>query len=339
MSLRASFRLEWTVKMRSEFMVLRRAGIAAFAIALLLAFVSPALLALRPVMLVYGFQPIPGFRTTQLWEAFAERFSGSDIADAQGIDVSSDHTFYYLPAADEAHRDVFMSNYALTFEPTTRDIFLYTRRFAAEIAVMKSAFGVEEYDVIGHSMGGLIVRTYAEIGDFRGVQGIDATAGVDIHYDGGMRTLVMLATPNHGTQVALLGEWFSTLSRQLTPGSDFLHALNDERWKGGRLEALNPSVRYVSIAGQTCLGCGLRLDKDACLQACVDEAVAWNGSDLVVMMASAYLPGAENCAAIGFDHVTIHTAASVADAIDVALSGGIPPAVIYAPELLRFASP
>ncbi|MCK5245729.1 hypothetical protein KAR02_02450, partial [Candidatus Bipolaricaulota bacterium] len=32
-----------------------------------------------PVLLVYGFQPIPGFRTTQLWETFAEYLSGNDI--------------------------------------------------------------------------------------------------------------------------------------------------------------------------------------------------------------------------------------------------------------------
>jgi len=289
-----------------------------------------------PILLVYGFQPIPGFRTTQLWEEFAEYLTGNDIVNAQALQLSDDHEFYYLPAADELHRAVFMSNYSVSYEPTTRDIFFYTRRLANEIDAMESGFGVSSFDVVGHSMGGLIARTYIEISDFERVIGEDDFRDYGLSYGGEIRNLVLLATPNHGTKVAALGEWFSTMSRQLAPGSKFLHLLNETQWNDGRLSSLNPSVRYVSMAGQTCLGCGLRIDGDACLWACVEEGLTWNGSDLVIMMASAYLPEAENCALIGFDHVRIHTDSLIVDAIVTALTGQLLPAAIYAPDLLKF---
>jgi len=289
-----------------------------------------------PVLLVYGYQPVPGFRTTQLWEEFAEYLSANDIINAQTIQLSDDHKFYHLPAADAQHRDVFMSNYALPYEPTVRDIFFYTRRFVDEIDAMESQFGVSEFDVVGHSVGGLIARAYAEISDFESVIGTDDVGDYGVAYGGEIRTLITLATPNHGTMVASLGEWFSTMSRQLAPGSEFLKLLNTEHWLNGRLAALNPSVRYVSMAGQTCLGCGLRLDEDICLRECVEEGLAWNGTDLVIMMASAYLPEAENCALIGFDHVKNHTDRIIAAAIEAMLAGEQLPAAIYASEFLEF---
>jgi len=286
-----------------------------------------------PILLVYGFQPIPGFRATQLWEEFAEYLTGNDIVNAHTVQPSNDHEFYYLPAADELHRAVFMSNYAMSYEPTTRDILFYTRRFANEIDAMESEFGVSSFDVVGHSMGGLIARTYIEISDFESVIGNEDFGDYDIAYGGEIRNLILLATPNHGTKAAVLGEWFSTMSRQLAPGSEFLKLLNAEHWVSGRLAALNPSVRYVSMAGQTCLGCGLRIDEDDCLRECVEEGLAWNGSDLVIMMASAYLPEAENCALIGFGHVAIHIDSLIVDAIVTTLAGQLLPAAIYAPEL------
>jgi hypothetical protein len=80
----------------------------------------------------------------------------------------------------------------------------------------------------------------------------------------------------------------------------------------------------------------LRADAEACLRSCIDEALSWNGSDLVVMMASAYLPGAENEALIGFDHVRNHTDVVVAAAIESILNGEALPVAVYAPELVKF---
>ena len=289
-----------------------------------------------PVLLVYGFQPLPGFRTTQLWETFAEHLSGNTIVNTQTLEVSKDHEFYYLPAANAHQRDVYLSNYCFSYEPTTRDLFFYTRRFLDEIAFMKSEHGVQTVDVVGHSMGGLIARAYAEIGDFDSVLGTDLFQDYGITYGGEIGTLILLATPNHGTLLASLGDWFSTLSRQLSPESEFLQLLNADAWIDGRLSSLNPTIRYVSLAGQTCLGCGLRVDRRVCLQSCVEEALSWNGSDLVIMMASAYLPEAENCALVGFDHVQNHTDVIIAKAIEAILNGELPPVAIYAPTLMEY---
>jgi pimeloyl-ACP methyl ester carboxylesterase len=286
-----------------------------------------------PVLLVYGFQPLPGFRTIPLWETFAETLSGNAIAQTQTLRISGDHEFYFLPAVNAQKRDVFMSNYCLTYEPTARDLFFYTRRLVDEIAFMKSALGVQRFNIVGHSMGGLMARAYAEISDFDDVLGTEHFRDYGIAYGGEIETLVLLATPNHGTRIADLGDWFSALSRQLAPESEFLRLLNQDLWVDGYLTSLNPSVRYIALAGQSCLGCGLRIDKDVCLQDCVAEALAWNGSDLVVMMASAYLPEAENCAMIGFDHVQNHMDILIAEAIEAILNGAHSPNAIYSPKL------
>jgi hypothetical protein len=100
-----------------------------------------------------------------------------------------------------------------------------------------------------------------------------------------------------------------------------------------------PTVRYVSLAGQSCLGCGIRIDREVCLQACVQQGLAWDGSDLVVMMTSAYLPGAENCAMIGYDHVSMQRAPEVVDLIDRILRGGDVPAAVFSPSVEAYAPP
>jgi pimeloyl-ACP methyl ester carboxylesterase len=289
-----------------------------------------------PVLLVYGFQPLPGFRTVPLWEDFAETLSGNTIAQTQTLRISSDHEFYFLPAATAQKRDVFMSNYCLTYEPTTRDLFFYTRRVVDEIEFMKSVHGIDAIDIVGHSMGGLIARAYAEGSDFQDVLGTELFRDYGMPYGGEIRTLVLLATPNHGTRIAEVGDWFNALSRQLAPESEFLRLLNQDMWVDGFLTSLNPSIRYIALAGQSCLGCGLRIDNDVCLQNCVEEALAWNGSDLVVMMASAYLPEAENCVMVGFDHVQNHMDILIAEAIEAILNGVHAPDTIYSPKLQTF---
>ena len=302
-------------------------------VALLLLVQASVLPATRPILLVYGFQPLPGFRTTLLWEDFAETLSGNSILNVETLDVSNDHDFYFLPAVDERRWDVYLSNYCFSYEPTTRDLFFYTRRFVDEIAFMKSEHGVQAIDVIGHSMGGLIARAYAEIDDFDSVLGTDDFRNYEIQYGGEINTLILLATPNHGTVLAALGEWLNTLSRQLSPDAEFLRLLNRDVLVDGCLTSLNPSIRYVALAGQSCLGCGLRTDTDACLRSCVEEALSWNGSDLVIMMASVYLPEAENGVLIGFDHVQNHTDVVIAQTIEAILNGGPAPAAIYSRKL------
>ncbi|HDS29247.1 MAG TPA: hypothetical protein ENN96_02050, partial [Candidatus Acetothermia bacterium] len=261
----------------------------------LMATVAASVFALPPVVLVYGFQPMPGFRPGLLWEVLAEGLSGSDLSEMETLHVSHDHRFYRLPAREEGFHDVYLSHVGLPYEPTWRDLRLYVERFSEEMRFLREEIAVERCHVVGHSMGGLIARAYIERDDIAAVMDpvYAVHEGADVH------TLILLATPNHGSPVAQVGEAFSALGEQLSPGSALLAMLNVPRYVEGRLTSIVPTVRYVSLAGQSCLGCGLRVDRDQCLAACVREGLAWAGSDLVVMMASAYLPDAENCAMIG----------------------------------------
>ena len=76
---------------------------------------------------------------------------------------------------------------------------------------MKS-LGVNRVRLVAHSMGGLVCRellTSPALYGGKG-EGHDAFPGID--------RLIMIATPNHGSELAryhLLGEWVDQLNRQL----------------------------------------------------------------------------------------------------------------------------
>ncbi len=289
-----------------------------------------------PVVLVYGFQPVPGFQAAKLWVDFAHAFSGRPIEELQRIPIGPDQSLLYLAAADAEHTDVYISDYALNLEPTARELSFYIKRLLDELIAIATVHGTRTIDLIGHSMGGLLGRAIVESADLQGAASHEAwLPRVDEAPD--FRTLILLATPNHGTEFATVNDWFSQLSRQLAPRSDFLTALNADRWVNGGLTSLNPDVRYVSMAGQTCLGCGLRLDADDCRQSCVEEGLAWEGSDLAIMMRSAYLSEGENVALIGFDHARVRTDEAVIRVIRSILAGAPVPRAIFSADLERFA--
>ncbi len=321
-----------------EFMRTLRADLpAVLLMVVLLAIVAPTTAAAAPpALLVYGFQPIPGFRVTELWADVAGHLSGRPIADMLAIEIESGHDLYLLPAADPEHRDVFLSDYALPYEPTVRDLRFYAARLADEIAWITETFAVPAVDIVAHSMGALVARAYVEADDFDDVIGTDDFPDHATDYQSDVRTLVSVAAPHHGAFLASFGQWLSRLGRQLSPEGQFLDLLNRDRVIDGRLTSLRPGVRYVSMAGQTCFGCGIRLDEERCLRECVDAGLAWQGSDLVVLMASAYLPEAENVACIGMDHVDMHTHPVLAEAIEAILDGAPAPAAIFASPNLRF---
>ena len=289
----------------------------------------------RPVLLVYGFQPIPGFRATQIWEPMAEFLSGGNIIDVQSMGVDAGHTMYFLPTAAEGKRDVYISDYALALEPTARDIAFYAMRLAKETAIVAGRSPEGRFDIVAHSIGGLIARAYIESGDVASLVGTDEVPQFDAQYGGEIGTLITLATPHHGLYFVGFGQWINTLGKQLTPESQFLEALNRDHVLDGRLLSLHPNVRYVSLAGQTCFGCGLRRDEDVCIHDCVDAGLAWQGSDLVVLMASAFLPEADNVACIGMDHVDMRTSLVVCGTMEDILDGQEPPAAIYEDPTLQ----
>ncbi len=316
-----------------------RLGFLAFVVFVLAATSMVGAAAGPPVLLVYGFQPIPGFRATLVWEVVAEYLAGEGIQKIRTIEIEPGHSLFFLPAGDAEHRDVFLSDYALAYEPTIRDLRFYAERLADEIEHITSALSVPQVDIVAHSMGALVARAYVECDDFDEVLGSEDFPDHGTEYRGDVRTLISLAAPHHGAFLASFGQWLSRLGRQLSPEGDFLELLNRDRIVDGRLMSLHPDVRYVSMAGQTCFGCGLRLDEEVCLRECVEAGLAWQGSDLVVLMASAYLPEAENVACIGMDHVDMHTHPVLAGAIEGILDGDPVPNAIYASPALRFEGP
>ncbi len=132
-----------------------------------------------------------------------------------------------------------------------------------ELARLKT-LGVNRVRFVAHSMGGLVCRellTSSALYGGKG-EGHDAFPGVD--------RLIMIATPNHGSELAryhLLGEWVDQLNRQLAgdgrllsgffdgtgeaqvdllPDSHFLRRLNARPHPG--------DVAYTIIAGKGIVG-------------------------------------------------------------------------------------
>jgi len=263
-----------------------------------------------PILLVYGFQPVPGFYAPSLWTTFLEAFSGRSVDEIEKLVSESGHVVYRLQAATKADRDVYVSDYCVRYEPTFRDVRFYATRLAEEMEWIRETYDVESFVVIGHSTGGLIARCYIEAEDFEPVVGTDGFGECETVYAGDVEALITLSTPHHGVEYSI-GVGLSTLTAQLKPGSGLLSVLN-----GGTAGA---DVPYISMAGQSCLGCAFRRDADVCRLECIEQALAWEGSDLVVSMSSAYLEEARNIACIGFDHVDMHTSAVLVEVIEAIL--------------------
>jgi len=97
---------------------------------------------------------------------------------------------------------------ALNYSPLTRDIRRAAERLAEYVEEVCEATGRDRIDVVGHSLGGLIARYYAQR------MGGDAR----------VRTLVTLGTPHSGTRVAPLMS-AHPIVRQLRPGSEVIEEL------------------------------------------------------------------------------------------------------------------
>ncbi len=85
----------------------------------------------------------------------------------------------------------------------------FARRLAARVDAILQATGATQIDLVGHSMGGLVVRYYIE--KLGGAQKV--------------RKCITLETPHHGTLLALLAPGQN--GRQMRPGSPFLTELNE----------------------------------------------------------------------------------------------------------------
>jgi pimeloyl-ACP methyl ester carboxylesterase len=98
---------------------------------------------------------------------------------------------------------------SLNYSPLTCDIRVAAELFGRHIEDICERTGSRQVDVVGHSLGGLIARYYAQClgGDLR------------------IRTLVTLGTPHAGTRVAPLAN-AHPIVRQMRPGSEVIEELN-----------------------------------------------------------------------------------------------------------------
>ncbi|MFF5854669.1 esterase/lipase family protein [Streptomyces sp. NPDC012751] len=97
---------------------------------------------------------------------------------------------------------------SLNYSPLTCDIRIAAELLARHIEEICERTGSARVDIVGHSLGGLIARYYAQClgGDLR------------------VRTLVTLGTPHSGTRVAPLAD-AHPIVRQMRPGSAVIEEL------------------------------------------------------------------------------------------------------------------
>ena len=167
---------------------------------------------------------------------------------------------FYQKLVDEG-KEVYLIDYApgecpLPYDGpgcANRNIGGYSNELKNRIEEIKQETGSQKVDVVAHSMGGLISRRYIQSADYRN----------DINQ------LIMVGTPNHGSQLSGL-EWLNPdfmplpfigcagtgiAADQMKPKSSFNSMLNynipEYNWTIWQSinEVVNPSVPYRNLAG------------------------------------------------------------------------------------------
>ena len=211
-----------------------------------------------PVLLVHGYQNEGGFKPRELWKEMAEFLSGESIDNLEIVITGSNHFFWKLsaPASSEEKRTVYISRYSDdTSTPTCDDIRRYAQILSQEIEHIREVEATSKVDVVAHSMGGLVTRAYIEGEDFP--RDLYST-----QYEDDIRKFVMLGTPNHGSPLAALREFFGPLwspckaTEQMTSGSEFLNVLNYgyETYTSDN-DLISDRVDYYVIAGTLITAC------------------------------------------------------------------------------------
>jgi triacylglycerol lipase len=132
------------------------------------------------------------------------RAAGTPIMLAHGI--VDNHTVFALMRRQLLRRG-FSRIRTFSYSPLTSDVRSTAERMGEEIETLCKESGYERIHVIGHSLGGLIARYYAQRlgGDER------------------VHTCVTLGTPHQGTMAARLLPW--PLVKQVRPDSDLMAEL------------------------------------------------------------------------------------------------------------------
>lgn len=110
----------------------------------------------------------------------------------------------------------------LNYNPLRHDVPEIARRLKDHVDLVRSVTGSDKVHVVGHSLGGLVLRWY--------VQELGGHAAVD--------TAITVASPHHGTVAAVLGTPLGRTASQLLPGSPVIERL--------RRGARSTPVRWVS---------------------------------------------------------------------------------------------
>ena len=197
----------------------------------------------KPILLVHGWYKDP-FSPYTTWQAMTEALTGKDPTDPADYTIIYNPSYpgnpnYALRRCEGAGRVVLISNYTRdSSQPTNLDIRTYAYALQDDVALATSNEASTQIDIIAHSMGGLVVRSYVEAADFSAPPHPTA-------YQDDIRKLITMGTPHQGSFLAdiwpdLVG-WISL--NQMEHGSDFLNELN----VGTTGATLN--VEYSSIAG------------------------------------------------------------------------------------------
>ncbi|GGV57669.1 lipase [Streptomyces longisporoflavus] len=99
---------------------------------------------------------------------------------------------------------------SLNYSPLTCDIRTAAELLGRHIEEICERTGHQQVDIVGHSLGGLIARYYAQ----------------RLGGDARVRTLVTLGTPHEGTRVVPLAD-AHPIVRQMRPGSDVIEELRE----------------------------------------------------------------------------------------------------------------
>jgi triacylglycerol lipase len=126
----------------------------------------------------------------------------------------------FLSMGRSLRRAGFPYVHTLNYNPLAHDVFALARQLDREVEHVLETTGASRVQIVGHSMGGIVARTY--------VQTMAADERVD--------TVITLGTPHRGTHAARFGA--GPAARQLRPGSPFLRILEET--------ARPTAVRWIS---------------------------------------------------------------------------------------------
>lgn len=113
----------------------------------------------------------------------------------------------FLVMSRALKRAGFQHVHQLGYSPLVHDVPTAAGLLAVEVRRVLAAHGAERCMVVGHSMGGLVARSYVQ--DLGGEDTVD--------------TVITLGTPHRGTYASYLG--LGPAAVQMRPGSDFLRGL------------------------------------------------------------------------------------------------------------------